>query len=70
MLAKELGRIFKFLPGFGCTDCSCPSHLFFFPHRRNLVHGGHRSFGRIGLTPRLYWKKPSIRVFNLGLTGG
>jgi hypothetical protein len=68
MLANELSRIFKFLPGFGCSDCSCSSHLFFFPYRRPLVRGGYRSFTRIGLTPRLYWKEPSMRVFNIDLT--
>jgi len=67
-LANELSRIFKFLPGFGCSDCSCSSHLFFFPYRRPLVRGGYRSFTRIGLTPRLYWKEPSMRVFNIDLT--
>jgi Uri superfamily endonuclease len=66
MLADELGRSFTFLSGFGCTDCSCPSHLFFFPHRRLLVRDGYRCFRRIGLTPRLYWKKSSIISVQLG----
>lgn len=70
MLANELRRTFKFLPGFGCTDCRCPSHLFFSPHRRILVRNGYWSFRRIGLTPRLYWKKPSMMLFNLDLTNG
>ena len=70
MLANELSRIFQFLPGFGSTDCRCLSHLFFLPHRRPLVRVGYRSFRRIGLTPRLYWKKPSMKLLNLDLTSG
>jgi len=23
--------------GFGCSDCRCPSHLFFFPRRPNYI---------------------------------
>ena len=29
------------LPGFGASDCSCPSHLYFFKHRPTQI-----SFGR------------------------
>ena len=28
-LAKSLGHTFKLYPGFGASDCHCPSHLFF-----------------------------------------
>ncbi len=70
MLASELSRIFQLLPGFGSTDCRCSSHLFYFPHRRPLARVGYASFRRIGLAPRLYWKKPSMRVFGLDLTNG
>ena len=27
--AKSLERKFKPVPGFGCSDCNCKSHLFF-----------------------------------------
>lgn len=68
LLASELSRIFQFLPGFGSTNCRCPSHLFFFPHRRPLARAGYGSFRRIGLKPRLYWKKPSMRGVHIGFT--
>ena len=28
-LAKGLGNAFNHYPGFGSSDCGCPSHLFF-----------------------------------------
>lgn len=70
MLANELSRIIQFLPGFGSSDCRCTSHLVFSPHQRTLVRVGYGSFGRIGLIPRLYWKKPSMKVFDLDFNNG
>lgn len=29
VVAKLLGEISEGLPGFGCSDCSCETHLFF-----------------------------------------
>ncbi len=29
MVARMLARNFTNIPGFGCSDCSCQSHLFF-----------------------------------------
>ncbi len=29
VVAKLLGKYSKALPGFGCSDCKCESHLFF-----------------------------------------
>jgi sugar fermentation stimulation protein A len=29
-LAQKLEEVFHSFPGFGSSDCSCPSHLFFF----------------------------------------
>lgn len=29
IVAKILGEYSEAIPGFGCTDCSCESHLFF-----------------------------------------
>ncbi|KCZ71196.1 hypothetical protein ANME2D_03231 [Candidatus Methanoperedens nitroreducens] len=28
-VAKSIGEFCSEIPGFGCSDCSCPSHLFF-----------------------------------------
>jgi Uri superfamily endonuclease len=50
-LAKELGNAFNNYPGFGSSDCHCPSHLFFSENLsalqekatevfKGLLHGG------------------------------
>ena len=70
VFADELSRIFQYIPGFGSTDCRCSSHLFFCPHRRSLFKVGYGSFRRIGLTQRVYWKRPSIGVFDLDSDNG
>lgn len=31
LLAQNLGLMAQPIPAFGCSDCSCPSHLYFFP---------------------------------------
>jgi Uri superfamily endonuclease len=57
-----LSHSFRSVLGFGSTDCRCTSHLFFSFHRSRLVRIGYGSLKRIGLAPRLYWKKPSIVI--------
>jgi Uri superfamily endonuclease len=69
-LANQLSSVFQSIPGFGSTDCRCPSHLFFSRYRSPLTRVGYSSFRRIGLTPRPYWKKPHIRAFDLDLDCG
>jgi Uri superfamily endonuclease len=50
-LAQRLGEVFHSVPGFGSSDCICPSHLFFFEELlalqkkaaavfKGLLHGG------------------------------
>ena len=69
-LAAELSHSFRSVFGFGSTDCRCASHLFFSIHRSRLVRIGHGSLKRIGLAPRLYWKKPSIVISALDWENG
>jgi len=69
-LAHELSLTFHSVPGFGSTDCRCMSHLFFSPHRSSLFRVGYDAIGRVGLTPRLYWKKRSMGAFDLDVLSG
>jgi Uri superfamily endonuclease len=69
LLANELRPLLQCVPGFGSSDCRCPSHLFFSPSRSILVRVGCEGFRRIGLIPRFYWKKPSIRASDMSLKG-
>jgi Uri superfamily endonuclease len=45
-LAEALGG--EIVPAFGCSDCGCPSHLFF--RRRNPVKETEAAFRSLGLT--------------------
>jgi Uri superfamily endonuclease len=44
-LAQALGG--DSIPGFGCSDCTCPSHLFY--RRRNPVKETEAAFRVLGL---------------------
>ncbi len=44
-LAAALGR--ENIPGFGCSDCDCTSHLFY--RRRNPVRETEAAFRTLGL---------------------
>ena len=44
-LAQALGG--DTIPGFGCSDCTCPSHLFY--RRRNPVKETEAAFRSLGL---------------------
>lgn len=46
-LAAVLGG--ERIPGFGCSDCGCPSHLFF--RRTSPVHTVENAFRKTGLAP-------------------
>lgn len=38
-LSESLASEFKAIPGFGCSDCNCSSHLFFDSSKRRLRAG-------------------------------
>jgi len=46
-LADALGE--PYVPAFGCSDCTCPSHLFFRP--RDPGSGIRHAFRSLGLVP-------------------
>lgn len=41
---------------FGCSDCKCPSHLFYFENLDNLNKYCMESYEKLGLTPQTYQK--------------
>jgi len=38
-LARSMERVFRSFPGFGSSDCRCPSHLFFSEDLQTLQEG-------------------------------
>jgi len=50
-MALALSRQFDSIPGFGCSDCNCRSHLFFAADE--IKSGVIATFNSLGIKPRL-----------------
>lgn len=50
-LARELALRLPSVPGFGSSDCRCPSHLFFSPDFATLQKDVIAAFREAGLRP-------------------
>jgi Uri superfamily endonuclease len=48
-IARALARSLRSVPGFGCSDCNCPSHLFFSDDKANLKNRVISIFKQLGL---------------------
>jgi Uri superfamily endonuclease len=49
-VAARIGARLKPIPGFGCTDCRCPSHLHYSSRREEMliaVQEAHGAYGAI-----------------------
>jgi Uri superfamily endonuclease len=51
-LAQSLSRELPVVTGFGCSDCHCPSHLFFCKERQVLEETITYAISSLGLKPR------------------
>ena len=52
-IARLIGARFESIPGFGASDCRCPSHLFFSPEHEELKSVIISAFKENGLTPEV-----------------
>ncbi len=52
-IARALGSQFDVIPGFGSSDCHCPSHLFFAPKKRQMKASIMAALASLGIPPRL-----------------
>ena len=43
-LAQRLGEVFHSFPGFGSSDCHCPSHLLFSEELQSLQEKAEKGF--------------------------
>ena len=50
-IAGAIGSQFDDIPGFGCSDCRCPSHLFFATE--GMKQGIMAMLDSMGMEPRL-----------------
>jgi Uri superfamily endonuclease len=51
LVAQNLSRKLVPQPHFGCSDCKCPSHLFFCRDLKDLIEAVLDSFTLLGLKP-------------------
>lgn len=59
VLAGSLSARLTPVPGFGCSDCRCRSHLFFAESRAALARAVSASFRQAGMRPRS-WRAGQI----------
>lgn len=50
-LAQSLSHKLPLVAGFGCSDCNCPSHLFFCPKKQDLEISVIDAINGLGLYP-------------------
>jgi Uri superfamily endonuclease len=53
-LASQLAGKMTYVAGFGCSDCSCKSHLFYFKDFYQVRKIVRNSFMKCGLKPRVW----------------
>lgn len=51
LVARDLSSKLVSKPNFGCSDCNCPSHLFFCQNRESLRDSVLESFKHLNLIP-------------------
>ncbi len=56
-VAEEIADKGSGIKNFGCSDCKCPSHLFYFKKLNDLEKNCTDSFKNLGLTPQTYINK-------------
>jgi Uri superfamily endonuclease len=49
--ARRLAAGFSAVPGFGASDCGCPSHLFYAGDAASLIEASRAACLELGVTP-------------------
>jgi Uri superfamily endonuclease len=55
-LASEISIEGIEMKGFGCSDCKCNSHLFYFEGLEKTISVCNNSFNKLSLTPKKFKK--------------
>lgn len=58
LLSSALSKELTYIPGFGSSDCSCLSHLFFCADREKMMERLTTFITRLGLTPQKHRVSP------------
>ena len=59
LLSQALASRLTHVPGFGCSDCRCDSHLYFCPDRITLLSETKEALHQAGL-PFQFWSEPRL----------
>ena len=52
-VAQALSAQFDYIPGFGASDCRCPSHLFFVTENTQIKSAIMTTFESLAISPKL-----------------
>lgn len=53
IIVQALSAQFDSIPGFGCSDCRCLSHLFFAPEKRQMKSTIMSTLKSLAMSPKL-----------------
>jgi Uri superfamily endonuclease len=59
-IADALSRRFDSIPGFGASDCRCPSHLFFATDEARLRRAIRSTLDSLPFDKRVRWLSPEV----------
>ena len=45
------------IPGFGCSDCECESHLYYFKNKKNAIESVKNVYDSIAMPYEVYFRK-------------
>jgi sugar fermentation stimulation protein A len=60
-IAGALSHHFDTVPGFGASDCRCPSHLFFAADEAKLRDGVRSVLDSLPFDKRVRWLSPRVK---------
>jgi len=58
VIAQALSRQFEGIPGFGASDCRCPSHLFLSADAHRMEQATLVIVDSLPIDKRIYWLRP------------
>ena len=56
-LAESISKDGEEIPGFGCSDCSCSSHLIYFKRKRDALASTRNAYDKIKNKKKLLCEK-------------
>ena len=61
VIARSLASGLVSVPRFGCSDCRCPTHLYFSAQESTILSAVEEAFRQVGLSPQRWSEIASLR---------